>query len=219
MEKDGEKRSAQEKEPRGLLILALLALLVGGLTGLVGALFKTTLAYADRLRNSYILVERQDPLIGFILFIILCSAAVFIAVYLVEHFAVFAKGSGIPYVETLLEERTDMPTLAVLPVKFIGGVLAIGTGLMLGREGPSVQIGASLAQFVSQCFNRKWQDFRVLFAAGAGAGLATAFDAPIAGAIFVLEELVKNSSNALRLWLLQLQQQLFQLRTPLLAEK
>ena len=192
MEKDGEKRSAQEKEPRGLLILALLALLVGGLTGLVGALFKTTLAYADRLRNSYILVERQDPLIGFILFIILCSAAVFIAVYLVEHFAVFAKGSGIPYVETLLEERTDMPTLAVLPVKFIGGVLAIGAGLMLGREGPSVQIGASLAQFVSQCFNRKWQDFRVLFAAGAGAGLATAFDAPIAGAIFVLEELVKK---------------------------
>jgi CIC family chloride channel protein len=219
MEKDGEKRSTQEKEPRGLLILALLALLVGGLTGLVGALFKTTLAYADRLRNSYILVERQDPLIGFILFIILCAAAVFIAVYLVEHFAVFAKGSGIPYVETLLEERTDMPTLAVLPVKFIGGALAIGAGLMLGREGPSVQRGTSLAQFVSQCFNRKWEDFRVLLAAGAGAGLATAFDAPIAGPIFVLEELVKKFEQSMRLWFLQLQQQLFQLLTSLSAEK
>ncbi|MBM3575889.1 MAG: hypothetical protein FJX39_09285 [Alphaproteobacteria bacterium] len=66
MEINGEKRSIQENETSGLFSLAFLALLVGGLTGLVGALFKTTLAYMDRLRNAYILVERQDPLIGFI---------------------------------------------------------------------------------------------------------------------------------------------------------
>lgn len=192
MEKDGEKRSTQEKETQGLLALALLALLVGGLTGLVGALFKTTLAYMDRLRNAFILVERQDLHFGFILFIVFCAVAVFISVFIVERFAIFAQGSGIPHVEALLEKRSEMPSLALLPVKFIGGVLAIGSGLMLGREGPSVQMGASLAQFVSQRFNRKWQDFRVLLAAGAGAGLATAFDAPLAGAIFVLEELVQK---------------------------
>jgi len=192
MEKDGEKRSTQEKETQGLLALALLALLVGGLTGLVGALFKTTLAYMDRLRNAFILVERQDPHFGFILFIVFCAVAVFISVFIVERFAIFAQGSGIPHIEALLEKRSEMPSLALLPVKFIGGVLAIGSGLMLGREGPSVQMGASLAQFVSQRFNRKWQDFRVLLAAGAGAGLATAFDAPLAGAIFVLEELVQK---------------------------
>lgn len=66
MEKSGDQRSIQEKEASGLFTLAFLSLLVGGLTGLVGALFKTTLAYMDRLRNAYILVERQDPLIGFI---------------------------------------------------------------------------------------------------------------------------------------------------------
>ena len=192
MEKGGDQRSTQEKEASGLFVLALLSLLVGGLTGLVGALFKTTLAFMDRLRNAYILVERQDPHVGFIFFIVCCALAVFISVLLVQRFSIFAQGSGIPHVEALLEERAEMPSLALLPVKFIGGALAIGAGLMLGREGPSVQMGASIAQFVSQRFNRKWQDFRVLLAAGAGAGLATAFDAPLAGAIFVLEELVQK---------------------------
>ena len=67
-----------------------------------------------------------------------------------------------------------------------------GSGLALGREGPSVQMGASVAHFVGKVFRREWPDCRVLLAAGAGAGLATAFNAPMAGAVFVLEELVRR---------------------------
>ena len=77
-------------------------------------------------------------------------------------------------------------------VKFLGGVLAIGGGLALGREGPSVQMGAAIADVLGTAFRRNWADCRVLLAAGAGAGLATAFNAPIAGAVFVLEELVRQ---------------------------
>ena len=80
----------------------------------------------------------------------------------------------------------------IIPVKFVGGVLAIGSGLALGREGPSVQMGATMAHLIGKVFRRNWPDCRVLLAAGAGAGLATAFNAPIAGAIFVLEELVRR---------------------------
>jgi chloride channel protein, CIC family len=80
----------------------------------------------------------------------------------------------------------------LIPVKFIGGVLAIGAGLALGREGPTVQMGASLGNLVGKAFRRGWPDCRVLVAAGAGAGLGTAFNAPIAGAVFVLEELVQR---------------------------
>src|SRR5262249_9668918 len=80
----------------------------------------------------------------------------------------------------------------LVPIKFVGGILAIGSGLALGREGPTVQMGSSIAHFVGQVFRRDWPDCRVLIAAGAGAGLATAFNAPIAGAIFVLEELVQK---------------------------
>ena len=77
-------------------------------------------------------------------------------------------------------------------VKFVGGVLAIGSGLALGREGPSVQMAATIGHLIGKVFRRGWPDCRVLLAAGAGAGLATAFNAPIAGAIFVLEELVRR---------------------------
>ncbi len=80
----------------------------------------------------------------------------------------------------------------MIPVKFFGGLLAIGSGLALGREGPSVQMGGSLAGLIGRLCRRNWPDCRALFAAGAGAGLATAFNAPSAGAIFVLEELVRR---------------------------
>jgi len=77
-------------------------------------------------------------------------------------------------------------------VKFVGGLLAIGSGLALGREGPSVQMGASVANGIGRISGRSWPDRRVLLAAGAGAGLAAAFNAPIAGSVFVLEELVQR---------------------------
>jgi CIC family chloride channel protein len=90
----------------------------------------------------------------------------------------------------LEEKRPDAP-LRLVPVKFVGGLLAIGAGLALGREGPTIQMGASLAHLIGTVFRRNRDEYRAL-AAVAGAGLATAFNAPIAGAIFVLEELVRR---------------------------
>src|SRR5437762_1286494 len=96
------------------------------------------------------------------------------------------------------QDHGRLVTLAVLALAvgaaagLIGGVLAIGSGMALGREGPSVQMGASIAHFVGSVCRCSWADCRVLMAAGAGAGLATAFNSPIAGAVFVLEELVQR---------------------------
>src|SRR5262249_61637984 len=100
--------------------------------------------------------------------------------------------SGIPHVEAVLNGEIAQAPFHLIWVKFCGGVLAIGSGLALGREGPSVQMGASVAHFVGKLFRRDWPECRVLLAAGAGAGLATAFNAPMAGAVFVLEELVRR---------------------------
>jgi CIC family chloride channel protein len=71
-------------------------------------------------------------------------------------------------------------------------LLSIGSGLALGREGPSVQMGGNIAIIVGAVLRRSRADVRVLVAAGAAAGLATAFNAPIAGGVFILEELVKR---------------------------
>src|SRR5262249_33308185 len=112
--------------------------------------------------------------------------------WLVRRFSPSASGSGIPHVEAVLSGELPPATPRLIPVKFFGGLLAIGAGLALGREGPSVQMGAVIADVVGKISGRRWPDRRGLLAAGAGAGLATAFNAPIAGAVFVLEELVRR---------------------------
>jgi CIC family chloride channel protein len=171
--------------------LSALALVVGALTGLVCAVFRLALVEAEQLRDQVIAWGHGHDWLGFIL-VVLAGAACALAAWLVRRFAPHATGSGIPHVELVLRQEVKPAPFVLLPVKFVGGLLAIGSGLALGREGPSVQMGASIAHLVGELSRRAWADSRVLMAAGAGAGLATAFNAPIAGAIFVLEELVQR---------------------------
>jgi CIC family chloride channel protein len=175
-----------------LLALALLALVVGAGAGFIGALFRLALQQAGGWRNSMIAWAHGEQLIGLFLVTAVTAAAVAIAAWLVSRFSPAASGSGIPHVEAVLHGDVPPVPFRLIPIKFIGGWLAIGSGLALGREGPSVQMGASIGHLVGHLFRRSWPDTRVLLAAGAGAGLATAFNAPIAGAIFVLEELVRQ---------------------------
>ena len=175
-----------------LLVLALLALVVGAAAGLVGAIFRLTLEQADRLRDALIGWAQGEKLAGFLFVVATCASAALIAAWLVRRFSPHASGSGIPHVEAVLNEQIPQAPFHLIWVKFCGGVLAIGSGLALGREGPSVQMGASIAHLVGNICHREWPDCRVLLAAGAGAGLATAFNAPMAGAVFVLEELVRR---------------------------
>ena len=108
-------------------------------------------------------------------------------------------GSGIPQIKGILQGDMSMRWFSVLRSKIIGGVLAIGAGMSLGREGPSVQIGACVGQGLSQTSRRTGFESRILMTAGAGAGLAAAFNAPLAGVIFGLEEMQKTISPALLL--------------------
>ncbi len=181
-----------ETAPGRLLALVALALVVGAATGLVGAAFRASLDGADRFRNTLIASQRGEPIAGFLLVVSVCAAATLIAAWLVRRFSRYASGSGLPHVEAVLRGLLPPAPYGLAPVKFAGGLLAIGSGLALGREGPSVQMGAGIANFVGRTCRLPWADRRTLCAAAAGAGLATAFNAPIAGAAFVLEELVQR---------------------------
>ena len=191
---DREQDSAEElaQHRSRLLVLACLAPVVGAVAGLVGAIFRLALAHADRWREAMIAWAHGHEIVGFLLVTAACGAAVAIAAGLVRRFSPHASGSGIPHVEAALREGLPPAPPQLVPVKFLGGLLAIGSGLALGREGPSVQMGATVAHLIGLLFRCPWPVCRVLLAAGAGAGLATAFNAPIAGAIFVLEELVRR---------------------------
>jgi len=185
-------KPAGTETSRELLALFLLSLLTGATTGLLCATFRIALDWANRLRDALIIVEGPDHLPGLALFMVLCAGAAALSAWLVRRFSIHATGSGIPHVEAVLHGLAPPTGLALVPVKFVGGLLAMGAGLLLGREGPSVQMGASISQWIGEKTGREWSECRELLAAGAGAGLATAFNAPIAGAIFVLEELVQR---------------------------
>ena len=176
----------------GLVTLGALSLLVGAVAGLVTALFRLALDQADSFRNALIAWAHGWQFAGFLLVIAACAAAVAAAAWLVRRYSPYASGSGIPHVEAVLKGELPQVPYRLIWVKFCGGLLAIGSGLALGREGPSVQMGASLANLLGEVFRRNENDCRALLAAGAGAGLATAFNAPIGGAVFVLEELTRR---------------------------
>jgi chloride channel protein, CIC family len=176
----------------GTLVLALLSLFVGGISGLVCATFRLVLQRADTLRGGLIAFAHGEGALGFLLVVAGAAAATAIAAGLVRRISPDAEGSGIPQVEAAISGGERGRPVPNAIVKFVGGLLAIGSGLALGREGPSVQMGHSIADIIARLFRRGDLDSRVLFAAGAGAGLATAFNAPIAGAVFVLEELLRR---------------------------
>lgn len=104
-------------------------------------------------------------------------------------------GSGIPQVKGVLQNRLSVNWWKTVCGKFVGGTISIGAGLSLGREGPSVQIGACMGQGVSRMMRLAKVEEHFLMTCGASAGLAAAFNAPIAGVIFALEELHGNFSG------------------------
>ena len=111
---------------------------------------------------------------------------------LVETVAPEASGSGIPQVRARLDRITMPLNFRIALVKLLGGTIALGSGFFLGREGPTVQLGAAVAAPLTKWLPTTSQHKRQLIAAGAGAGLTAAFNAPLAGVMFVLEELLKE---------------------------
>jgi CIC family chloride channel protein len=186
--------AAGADERTGVLGLAVVAVVVGAWAGVIVSAFRLALGVADTWRDRLISAAHTLPApIGLLLIAVAVSACATAAAWMVRRYSPFAAGSGVPQVEAALgRELRFVPLVRLIVVKFVGGVLAIGSGLFLGPEGPSVQMGAAGARILGDATRRPWRDVRALIAAGAGAGLAAAFNAPIAGAVFVLEELERR---------------------------
>src|ERR1700722_6748858 len=174
-----------------LIGFVVTAALVGVLTGLSAASFRLLLQQGARLRAG-LAGWAHGSWMGLFVVVLVCTAAASVAAALVHRIEPHAEGSGIPRVEAVADGRVKPDRFRILPVKYIGGLLAISSGMALGREGPSVQMGGTAAVIVATLTRRNLTDLQILVAGGAAAGLATAFNAPIAGGVFVLEELVKR---------------------------
>lgn len=164
----------------------------GLLAGFAVSVFRLGISGVEILRDK--LTENGLSIISLVFF-----AALYLVTLACLKFENNCSGSGIPHIKGELEGRFHVSWIKVLPAKIIGGICATGAGLSVGREGPSVQIGAMAAKGFSSLTNRLRTEERLLITAGAGAGLSAAFNAPLAGVVFSLEELHKNLSLELML--------------------
>jgi len=167
------------------------AVLVGVLAGVLASAFRIALERSEHWRAAFVADAGSWSLP---VAIALGAAAGGVGVWLVRRFAPHASGSGIPQLKSILLRETQPEWRRLLPVKFFGGLLTTGGGFALGREGPTVQMGSGIGHMVSELFKvREGEgERRALMSAGAGAGLGAAFNAPLSGVVFVLEELHGN---------------------------
>jgi CIC family chloride channel protein len=170
--------------------------LVGAGAGLMGGAFRMVLDRLDEARTAVVVFAHLHVPFwaGWAIPVGLCAAGAGAGSWLTQRLAPQTSGSGIPRVEAVLRTHLRPAKANILFVKFIGGALSIGSGLALGREGPTVQMGGTIGRFVSDGLRRFLSEPWTLIAAGAGAGLAVAFNAPLAAVLFVVEELLHRFS-------------------------
>lgn len=175
----------QETIPYRLLIIGIL---IGCTTGLFCAIFQIVPELISKLRFEYF-NNQSLPFYAYLILFLACGILASFAIFITLKFAPEAGGSGIPEIEGALDHKRPVRWWRVLPVKIFGGMCSLSSGMILGREGPSIQIGGNTGKMIADlCFISK-TNAMAFMAAGGAAGLAAAFNAPLAGILFVLEEL------------------------------
>lgn len=167
--------------------------LVGLVAGTVVSLFRLAIEKLSQLVVASYQVAHQNLLI--LLAIAVISFFILLLVGYLIQTDPDIKGSGIPHVEGELKGLLAPNWWSVLWKKFIAGVLSISMGFMLGREGPSIQLGAMTAKGLAEGLKSTRLEKRIMIASGAAAGLSAAFNAPIAGLLFVVEEIYHHFSR------------------------
>ena len=176
---------------RGAVRICVTATIAGAAIGFIGGAFRWLLEAADRLRVHFVAWAHLLPGPGWLIPVAAAAFGATLAA-LVVRWEPLADGSGIQHVEAAYHGQLPPPTIRVLPAKFIGGLLAIGSGLVLGREGPTVHMGAAIGAQAGRRAGLSDTDVRMMQTALGGAGLAVAFNAPIGGTMFTLEEVTRS---------------------------
>lgn len=167
-------------------------IVVGLMTGITVGLFKYMIENISKL-FTYLYKNAAQNSIYIVFIIIILSLFLLIISSMIKK-QPHIMGSGIPEVEGQLSNQLTLTGWPILWRKFISGALAIGSGAFLGREGPSIQLGAEVAQIYTNNNHFSKHNQRIMIASGAASGLSAAFNAPIAGTLFVLEEVYHNFS-------------------------
>lgn len=170
------------------IVLMTESLVTGVLTGFVITAFRKSIDFFSHLReNFYAAITVSNR---FLLLPVFAGAAVLglLMGYLIKKYPMI-KGSGISQIKGNFMKKLNLSPWPELPLKFFGGVLDIAAGLSVGREGPSVQIGAYVGSAVERIGERSHIEKLCLITSGVAAGLSATFGAPFAGVVFAIEDL------------------------------
>lgn len=177
----------RDKTPLAMLFCAAL---VGTLVGLAGVAFARAVEAIQQWRADTLIPAQFQGWMLYAAAFAISALLAMVGYFLVRRFAPEAGGSGIPEIEGALEELRPVRWWRVIPVKFFGGMGTLGAGMVLGREGPTVQLGGNIGRMVIDVLGMRSNEARhTLLATGAAAGLAAAFNAPLAGILFIIEEM------------------------------
>jgi chloride channel protein, CIC family len=178
---------APTREERLFLVLSIF---IGIISGLLVVSFRVAINWIQ------VLTLGSEPQAGLLrlIFVPVIMGAVVAA--LVQFFFPGARGSGVNQTKAALYIYNGYISFKTVIGKFITSALALGGGFSLGPEDPSLQIGAGVASVISRRLGMSRQRLRLFAPVGAAAGLAAAFNAPIAAILFVIEEVIGRWSAA-----------------------
>ncbi|MEI6285279.1 MAG: ClC family H(+)/Cl(-) exchange transporter [Bacillota bacterium] len=179
------------KTERSYWITIAASIVVGGFVGIAISLYRYFVENIATVMDTFYRAAAHSWWLLIILFALLSGAGL-LSCWLVQR-EPYISGSGVPQTQMEINNPAERNWLKLIGYKIFGGVICLGVGLSLGREGPSVQIGSLVGASVRKFFKTEI-DFKLLFGCGAGAGLAAALNAPLAGAMFAIEELYKKLS-------------------------
>ena len=192
---------AEDEIPRiGLVALAVLAVMVGVITGLGAVAFRALIGLIHNVMflgqwtvqydaNLFTPGSPWGPLV-----ILVPVVGGVVVTFLVSKWAPEAKGHGVPEVMDAIYYKGGIIRPAVAVVKSLSSAFAIGSGAAVGREGPIIQIGAALGSTLGQIVRMPAGERIILVAAGAGAGIASTFNTPLGGVMFAIELMMPEIS-------------------------
>ncbi|HRI91602.1 MAG TPA: chloride channel protein [Accumulibacter sp.] len=194
---------AQSEQPRrrvGTVLLCVLAVVIGVVTGFGAVVFRDLIGFIHNLlflgqanvaydANEFTPASPWGP---FVILVPVLGALV--VTFLVERFAPEARGHGVPEVIDAIHYKDGEIRPVVAVVKSLASAVAIGSGAAVGREGPIIQIGSALGSSLGQLVRVVSAERIILVAAGAAAGIAATFNTPIGGVLFAIELLLPEVS-------------------------
>lgn len=191
------EEASQPDKPKQLhtLILVIQGAAVGILAGLIIVLYRLLLTHAETYLYKALAYCKGHPgriVLWFVLLLIMAAV-----VTVIMRLEPMAAGGGLPQVEAELQGQVQPVWWRVLLARLSSGTICILGGLSLGRAAPSIQLGAMAAKGFAKTTHADKNRELHLLACGAGAGLAATFHAPLAGILFVLEEMYHTFDKVL----------------------